>query len=361
MTRQRLMVQRKIIHIDMDAFFAAVEQRDVPDYRGRPVIIGGDPDRRGVVAAASYEARRYGIHSAMPAAQARQRCPQAIFIRPRFAVYRAVSQVIRAIFYRYTPLVETLSLDEAYLDVTGSALHEGSATWIAQALKADIRRETGLIASAGVSYNKFLAKHASDLDKPDGLYIITPQAGPGFIETLPIGRFYGIGPATEARMRALGIHTGADLKHWAETALIEAFGKIGAHYYRLARGVDERPVEPHRERQSIGAEMTFAQDLDDVAVLQAHLEALAGKVAAALAETYRAGYTLTLKVKYADFRQVTRSLTVNPPLRTLDEIALWLPVLLARTEAGRRKVRLLGVTVANLTETSTPAQLALPL
>ncbi|MFO1434107.1 MAG: DNA polymerase IV [Candidatus Competibacteraceae bacterium] len=352
---------RKIIHLDMDAFYAAVEQRDFPDYRGQPVIVGGDPEYRGVVATCSYEARRFGVRSAMSAARARQLCPQAIFVRPRFAVYRQISQTLQAIFRRYTHLIEPVALDEAYLDVTGVTAFQGSATRLAQEIKRAIQEETQLTASAGVSYNKFLAKLASDLNKPDGLYLITPEAGPAFVESLPIERFHGVGPATAARMKALGIHTGRDLQAWSEARLRQVFGKLGRYYYLLARGIDERPVISQRVRLSLGAETTFPQDLDDLTVLQQHLLELASEVVAALAEHQRVGYTLTVKVKYANFEQVTRRQTVTSPLRTVAELQPLLPVLLARTEAGQRPVRLLGVIVSNLEEASVAPQGALDL
>ncbi|MEX2455980.1 MAG: DNA polymerase IV, partial [Balneolaceae bacterium] len=236
--------QRKIIHIDMDAFFASVEQRDFPQYRGKPLLVGGSPQGRGVIAAASYEARKFGIHSAMPASKAVRLCPSAIFVKPRFDVYKEVSQQIRAIFLDYTDLVEPLSLDEAYLDVTEN--HKGipSATLIAREIKKRIKEETGLTASAGISENKFLAKIASDMDKPDGIYLISPERAEAFIEDLPIGKFHGVGKATQEKMERLGIHTGKDLKTWNEVNLVKHFGKSGHHYYRIARGIDNRIVKP---------------------------------------------------------------------------------------------------------------------
>lgn len=339
---------RKIIHVDMDAFYAAVEQRDFPKYRGKPLIVGGDPDRRGVVATCSYEARRFGVHSAMPSARARQLCPRALFVRPRFGVYREVSRAIHGIFRRYTPVIEPLSLDEAYLDVTSASLFGGSATRIAEDIKRAIHQETGLTASAGVSYNKFLAKLASDRNKPDGLYIITPREGPEFVVTLAIGEFHGIGKATEARMKGLGIHTGADLKTWSRERLLQVFGKAGTYYYNLARGIDERPVVSHRVRKSIGTEITFAKDLDDTKEMLRHLEEMAEEVADALVAKHLVCHTLTVKVKYANFEQVTRARTVDNPLQAVEEMRLLLPELLSRTEAGPRKVRLLGVTASSL-------------
>src|SRR3954453_6019687 len=243
--------QRKIIHIDMDAFYASVEQRDNPELRGRPVAVGGSRER-GVVAAASYEARRFGVRSAMPSVTAKRKCPELIFVKPRFEVYRAVSHQIRAIFAEYTPLIEPLSLDEAYLDVTENLKAMASATESAERIRARIRSETGLTASAGVSYNKFLAKMASDERKPDGLFVITPRMGPFFVEGLPIGKFHGIGPVTAAKMEQLGIHDGADLKSRTLSFLREHFGKAGPYYYGLARGIDERPVSADCIRKSVG-------------------------------------------------------------------------------------------------------------
>ena len=343
---------RKIIHIDMDAFYAAVEQRDRPELRGQPVIVGGAPDKRGVVATASYEARKYGIHSAMPAATARRLCPHALFLKPRFEVYRQVSRQIRAIFQRYTELVEPLSLDEAYLDVSECERLHNSASLIAQDIQAVIQRETGLTASAGVSYNKFLAKIASDINKPNGFYLISPEQGPAFAEQLPIGKFHGIGKKTEAKMQQLGIYHGADLKQWPLERLVQTFGKAGQHYYHIARGIDLRPVVSERAYKSLGSETTFERDLDDVDEMLQQLEHLAKDVIDSLNKKQLRGYTLTLKVKYEDFQQITRSQTVSRPLLTLDDIQIWLPELLRRTEAGQRKVRLLGVTVSNFAESA---------
>ena len=340
--------QRKIIHIDMDAFYASVEQRDFPRYRGQPLIVGGDPDKRGVVAAASYEARRYGIHSAMPSAWAYRRCPQAIFVRPRFEVYRQVSGEIHSIFQDYTDRVEPLSLDEAYLDVSAVERCQGSATLIAREIKQRIGSQTGLTASAGVSYNKFLAKLASDINKPDGLYLITPERGPDFIAALPVGKFHGVGKATAARMNALAIHTGADLRAWSLERLQQQFGKVGAFYYQIARGVDEREVISQRVRKSLGTETTFEHDLADRAEMLAVLNRLAAEVADDLAAKGLVGMTVTVKVKYADFEQVTRSRTVTRPIREVTAIRALLPELLERTDAGTRRVRLLGVTVSSL-------------
>ncbi|MEP0959983.1 DNA polymerase IV [Leptolyngbya sp. FACHB-1515] len=290
-------VVRKIIHVDMDAFYASVEQRDQPRYRGKPLVVGGSPSKRGAVAAASYESRQYGIHSAMPSRTAYQKCPSLIFVPPRFEVYRSISQQIRSIFLDYTDLVEPLSLDEAYLDVTENKLGLPSATWIAQEIKQRIFEETQLTASVGVSINKFLAKIASGMNKPNGLFVITPDQAATFIEQLPIARFYGVGQVTAAKMHKLGIHTGADLKQWNEVDLVKQFGKVGSFYYRIARAQDDRPVQPHRLRKSIGAENSFDPDLSDRARILTELEALAQTLMQRVDQQQTWGRTLTFKVK----------------------------------------------------------------
>jgi DNA polymerase-4 len=268
---------RTIIHVDMDAFYASVEQRDNPDLRGKPVAVGGSRER-GVVAAASYEARKFGVRSAMPSITAQRQCPDLIFVKPRFDVYKAVSQQIRAIFAEHTPVIEPLSLDEAYLDVTENLQGIPLARDIALAIRAKIKAETDLNASAGISYNKFLAKLASDYRKPNGQYVITPATGPGFVETLPVGKFHGIGPATNAKMQALGIFTGLDLRDQALAFLETNFGKAGAYYYSISRGIDERPVRANRIRKSVGAENTFASDLTEFEPMVAELRPLIDKV-----------------------------------------------------------------------------------
>ncbi len=344
-TRQRT---RRIIHVDMDAFYAAVEQRDDPALRGHPLAVGGSPDGRGVVAAASYEARRYGVRSAMPSAHALRRCPGLVFVRPRFDVYRAVADELRAIFAEFTDLIEPLSLDEAYLDVTASGLAGGSGTRIARALRQRIRLETGLTASAGVSYNKFLAKLASDMDKPDGLCVIPPGEAEAVVAGLPVARFHGIGPATAARMQQLGIASGADLRARSLDELVAAFGRAGRHYWQLARGVDERPVQPRRARKSVGAERTFREDLRDPAAMDERLAALADEVGQRLARSEAAGRTLTLKVRFSDFRTITRSTTCSGGFHGSADIRTCLPALLERALAAGDRVRLLGLSVANL-------------
>jgi DNA polymerase-4 len=344
--------QRKIIHVDMDAFFASVEQRDQPKYRGKPLIVGGRPHERGVVAACSYEARQFGIHSAMPCSTAYRLCPNAIFVPHRFDVYREVSEQIRTIFWRYASEVEPLSLDEAYLDVTGTEYFNGSATYIAQAIKRDILAETRLTASAGVSYNKFLAKIASDMDKPNGIYIIKPEQGLAFVSDLAIGKFHGIGPATEAKMNEVGIETGRDLRQWSESDLVERFGKSGHYFYHISRGIDERQVQSTRQRKSIGKETTFQQDIRSIIELKGHIDSLAEQVWGQLQRLKFTARTLTLKVKYANFQQVTRSITEEDGL-DVDKINALLPELLTKTEAGELAVRLVGVSVSGF-EQPTP-------
>ncbi len=337
--------QRKIIHIDMDAFFASVEQRDHPQYKGKPLIVGGQPNSRGVVAACSYEARKFGIHSAMSCSRAYRLCPQAIFVPPRFEAYRDVSNKIREIFWRYASEVEPLSLDEAYLDVTYTADFDGSATLIAQAIKRDILAETNLTASAGVSYNKFLAKIASDMDKPNGLYVIKPEQGQAFVAELAIGKFHGIGPATEAKMKKIGIEKGADLRLKSLAELTEKFGKSGQYYYNIARAIDQRPVRSQRQRKSLGKETTFAKDVLSTASLITTLETLAERVVNTLHSQQLNGRTLTLKVKYANFQQVTRAHTVEYQL-DLSAVKQLLPLLLARTDVGHKPVRLVGLSIS---------------
>jgi DNA polymerase-4 len=343
-----LMNLRKIIHVDLDAFYASVEQRDQPRYRGRPVVVGGSPSQRGAVAAASYEARRYGIHSAMPSRTAYHKCPHLIFVKPRFEVYRAISEQIRAIFYRYTDWVEPLALDEAYLDVTENKLGIPSATIIAQQIKQAIYQETQLTASAGVSINKFLAKVASGMDKPNGLFLIPPNQAEAFIEQLPIEQFYGVGQVTAAKMHQLGIQTGADLKRWTEAALVQQFGKVGHFYYQIARAEDHRPVQPNRIRKSIGAENSYDPDLSDRAMIVTALEEIAQILQQRLESKQSHGRTLTLKVKYADYQQVTRSKTLPQPIQGVDLILQLAEELLLLTEVDQKQVRLLGLALSNL-------------
>ena len=353
--------QRKIIHIDMDAFFASVEQRDNPQLRGKAVAVGGSHER-GVVAAASYEARKFGVRSAMPSVTAKHRCPDLIFVTPRFEVYKAVSLQIREIFAEHTPIVEPLSLDEAYLDVTENLKGIVSAAKIAEDIRTKIRRETNLTASAGVSYNKILAKLASDHRKPDGLFVITPKMGPAFVETLPVARFHGVGPATTAKMLRLGIEIGLYLRAQTLPFLQQHFGKSGRTYYWIARGVDERAVCADRVRKSVGAENTFAQDLHAFAPMREALEPIIAKVWRHCQATGIRGRTLTLKVKFADFRQITRSKSVDDAIDSLTELERLSLGLLEQLLPTRKGVRLLGISLSSLTEAqATGRQLSLVL
>jgi DNA polymerase-4 len=353
---------RKILHLDMDAFYASVEQRDNPELRGRPLAVGHG-EARGVVAAASYEARKFGVHSAMPSVTAKRKCPELIFVKPRFDAYRAVSQQIHAIFAEYTPLIEPLSLDEAYLDVTENLKGMEIATEVAEQIRARIRAETGLTASAGVSYNKFLAKMASDQRKPDGLFVITPKNGPAFVEALPVKKFHGVGPATAEKMLKLGIETGADLKAHDLAFLQQHFGKSGPYFYWIARGVDEREVDPDRIRKSVGAEDTFREDIHDLETARAGLQPLIEKVWRYCEANSIRGKTVTLKVKWDDFTQITRSKTVVAPVASAAEIAEIVGLLLSPIFPLPRGIRLLGVTLSSLdaADDGSEPQLALAL
>lgn len=338
---------RKIIHVDMDAFYASVEQRDDPQLQGKPLAVGGSA-ARGVVAAASYEARKFGVHSAMPSVTAKRKCPDLIFVPPRFDVYKAVSQEIREVFQDYTSMIEPLSLDEAYLDVTENLKGMEIATEIASEIRARIKQVTGLNASAGISYNKFLAKMASDLNKPNGQAVITPKNGPAFVEALPVKKFHGVGPATAQKMQRLGIETGADLKACSLPFLAEHFGKSGPYFYGIARGIDERPVRPDRIRKSIGAEDTFIEDIHDLDLALSQLTPLAEKVWRSCEAQGISGKTVTVKIKYSDFTQATRSRTSPSPVTGAAEIAQAASTLLSTVHPFRRSVRLLGVTLSSL-------------
>lgn len=335
----------------MDAFYASVEQRDNPELKGKALAVGGLPEGRGgVVATCSYEARKYGVRSAMPSKKAVQLCPDLIFIRPRFDVYKAVSQQVREIFHRYTDLVEPLSLDEAYLDVTNDKLGIGSAIDIASLIKKAIKEELQLTASAGVSVNKFVAKIASDLQKPDGLTFIGPSRVEQFVEALAIEKFYGVGKVTAAKMKQLNIHNGADLKKWNEADLLKQFGKVGGFYYRVVRGIDERPVEPEQETKSVGAEDTFPEDLTTVEQMQKELEEIAVVVNKRLTTKALKGRTVTVKIKYHDFRIITRSRSFAEPVSDLTLIANTAKELLLLTELDEARIRLLGISVSNFGE-----------
>lgn len=349
------------MHIDMDAFFASIEQKDTPAYRGKPLIVGGTPQGRGVVAACSYEARRFGIHSAMPSAKAARLCPHAIFTRPRMDRYRQISSQLMAIFRRYTPMVEPLSLDEAFLDVTINIQNHPSATILAERIRGEIHRELQLTASAGVSFNKFLAKVASDFNKPNGLTTIPPEKALEFLAALPIRKFFGVGKVTEKKMLGLGIRTGHDLLQLKEETLIFQFGKIGSFLYNIVRGIDDRPVESARERKSIGSETTLSHDTDDRAEIDTILRHLAEEIELSLKKKQTGGYTLTLKIRYRDFTTITRSQTVRTPIHSSAAILSLLPGLLAATKIDSQKVRLLGLSLSKLTgDKKVPHQLMLP-
>lgn len=343
------MVDRAIIHIDMDAFYASVEQRDFPEYRGKAIIVGGDPDVRGVVATCSYEARKFGVHSAMPSATARRKCPHAIFIRPRFEVYRQVSEQIRAIFNRYTELVEPLSLDEAYLDVSKQSKSYGSGVLIAKDIRRLILHDIGLTASAGVSYNKFLAKIASDRCKPNGMLYISRAEGPNFVKKLPIRDFHGIGPATEEKMQRIGIYRGNDLLAWNLAELQSIFGKAATYYFNAARGDDPRPVEASRPRKSVSTEDTFDKDLEERADMLNTLYKQAQSVCDDLSRLGVIGRTLTIKVKFSDFSMITRSISREHELGAIEDYLHIIPGLLDSALIKPLNVRLLGVSVSNLT------------
>lgn len=348
----------------MDAFYASIEQRDNPEYRNKPLAVGYG-GKRGVVAAASYEARRYGVRSAMASVTALRKCPHLIFVMPRFHVYRSVSEQIMQIFLEYTDKVEPLSLDEAFLDVTENKREGRSATMIAKEIKQKIYIKTRLTSSAGVSYNKFLAKIASDHHKPDGLFVITPDNAEAFIEKLPIDRFFGVGKVTAQRMNELGIKNGYDLKQWSEMDLVQHFGKTGMAYFRFARGVDDREVEPERVRKSLGAEETFSEDMYEMMDLLRVLDEIAGEVHRRAEKRKFYGKTLTLKVKYADFTVITRSKTIDHYIQTYEELfELGKELLLLVDNIEKRKVRLMGLTLKNadsepLILSSLPVQLSL--
>jgi len=343
---------RRILHIDMDAFYASVEQRDKPALRGRPVAVGGDPDKRGVVAAASYEARAFGVRSAIPMARAVRLCPELIIVRPDFQRYRAASQAVFAIFGAVTSLVEPLSLDEAYLDVTENNWGEPLGRVVAQRLKVEIREATGLTASAGVAPNKFLAKIASAWKKPDGLTVISPERVEPFLQRLPVDALWGVGPVTAQRLRDRGIERLVDVRTADPKVLRDAVGSQSDWLRRLADGVDDRRVEPHRATKSSGTENTYSEDLTEIDEMRQEIDEMARGVAAWLARKKLSCRTVTIKVRYADFTTVTRSHTSMPPTRSADEIAERAVALLERTDAAARPVRLLGVSVHNLDDPS---------
>ncbi|WP_439184311.1 DNA polymerase IV [Carboxylicivirga taeanensis] len=340
-------MQRKIIHIDMDAFFASVEQRDFPELRGKPVVVGGSSER-GVIAAASYEARQFGVRSAMSSKVALRRCPHLIFQKHRFEVYKEVSRQIREIFYEYTDLVEPLSLDEAFLDVTENKKGIDSATQVAREIKQRIFETTQLTASAGVSVNKFLAKVASDQRKPNGMFIIKPGGVRLFIEQLPIEKFFGVGKKTAEKMHQLDIHKGKDLLRYDLPRLVQYFGKAGQYFYHIARGIDERPVRPHRERKSVGIENTFSKDLVDQQQIQTEINRLKAGLQQRVSKSGKQGKTLTLKVKFDNFEQITRSKTIDEWIT--EKLLNTLSADLVREAPLNRPIRLLGLSISNFKE-----------
>ena len=350
---------RKIIHIDMDAFFASVEQRDDPALRGRPVAVGY-PAKRGVVAAASYEARIFGVRSAMPSTIALRKCPELVFVPPRFEIYKAVSRQIHAVFADYTDLIEPLSLDEAYLDVTENRRRLETATATAYEIRSRIFGATALTASAGISYNKFLAKLASDMNKPDGQYVVPPGKGEALVEGLPVKRFYGVGPVTAERMESLGIRTGADLRAQTLGFLQHHFGKSGPWYYGIARGLDDRPVNPNRERKSSGSETTFETDRLDPEAIEAGVLAMADDVWSWCEKSGARARTVTVKIKWADFEQSTRSRSASTMIASREGLREMSLSLVRSVYPPRIGIRLVGVTVSNfVTAPTETAQLAL--
>ena len=346
--------RRKIIHIDMDAFYASIEQRDNPDYRGKPIAVGGSPQGRGgVVATASYEARKFGVRSAMSSKKALQLCPDIIFVRPRFDVYKGVSQHIREIFRRYTDLIEPLSLDEAFLDVTTDKQGIGSALEIARLIKQAIRDELQLTASAGVSINKFVAKIASDMRKPDGMTFIGPSKIERFMESLPVEKFFGVGKVTAGKMKHMGLHTGADLKKLTEAEMIRNFGKAGKFYYKIVRGIDDREVRPDRETKSVGAEDTFPYDLKTFEEMCDELDKISRIVCDRLQRHNLKGRTLTVKIKYHNFKLVTRSQSFGEGIDDYESVSASAKKLLEATNPEDVRIRLLGISLSNFHEAKT--------
>jgi DNA polymerase-4 len=342
---------RKIIHIDMDAFYASVEQRDNPEYRGKPIVVGGSPEGRGgVVAAASYEARKFGIRSAMPSKKAKELCPDVIFVYPRFAAYKEVSKKIRETFHRYTDIIEPLSLDEAYLDVTDDKQHIGSAIEIAKLIREQIKMETGLTASAGVSSSKFIAKIASDLQKPDGLTFIGPSKIESFMEKLPVEKFYGVGKVTADRMKKMGLFTGGDLKKLSEEELVKHFGKSGHFFYKIVRGIDNRKFVPTGKPSRLERRNTFSYDLTEIEEMNVQLDKIASLVFERLKKYNLKGRTITLKIKYHNFKQITRNFSFARSVGDLETIANTTKQLLLKTEPENSKIRLLGISLSNFGE-----------
>jgi DNA polymerase-4 len=331
----------------MDAFFASVEQLDNPELRGKPVAVGGGGER-SVVAAASYEARKFGVRSAMPSVIARRLCPDLIFVKHNFERYTEVSASVMEIFKEYTDIIEPLSIDEAFLDVTDDKKKIGSATVIAKRIRKEIKLKTGLTASAGISVNKFLAKIASDINKPDGLFLIRPEEAEKFIEELPVEKFYGIGKVTAEKMHKLGIHKGSDLKNWDLVALVRNFGKAGVFFYDIVRGIDERPVEPDQERKSVGTELTYEKDLTTRFEIIAELYKVEKELMERLEHSETTGRTITLKVKFSDFRQITRSKTLQNYIRDFDTLHREVTEIRKTLKLEGTRIRLLGVSISNL-------------
>jgi DNA polymerase-4 len=342
-------IKRKIIHIDMDAFYASIEQLDNPHLRGKPVAVGGSRER-GVVAAASYEARKFGVHSAMPSIRAAKLCPQITFVKPRFARYKELSQVIKGIFQEYTDLIEPLSLDEAYLDVTHCKKDILSATLIAKDIKRAIKSSTGLYASAGISYCKFLAKIASDMDKPNGLYVIPPEDAFDFLTHLPIKKFHGIGKVTAEKMKQIGIFTGADLRKLSLADLNQRYGKSGQYFYNIVRGIDERAIIPERTIKSVSAERTFDKDLMKLSEIYDRLDPIIEEVIKRYQTKSVKGKTIILKVKYGDFRQITRSTTLEKPVESKQDLIEASQKLFNQSLIDEAGVRLLGIGISNFVE-----------
>lgn len=339
---------RKIIHIDMDAFYASVEQRDFPEYRGKPLVVGGPPEGRGgVVATASYEARKFGLHSAMPSRTAQRLCPDAIFVFPRFDAYKAVSRHIHEIFHRYTDMIEPLSLDEAYLDVTHDKQGIGYAMDIAILIRQAIKTELHLTASAGVSINKFVAKIASDMNKPDGLTFIGPSKIEAFMEKLPVEKFHGVGKVTAAKMQAMGLHTGGDLKKMSQEAMVQYFGKPGRFYYQIVRGIDNRPVQAHRETKSVSVEDTYQEDLMTRDAMWPELEILSERLVSRLKRSGLKGRTITVKFKFHDFTIMTRSHSLLVLVDDIQTITQTVKAILENASVEGKRVRLLGVGISN--------------
>lgn len=350
---------RKIIHIDMDAFYASIEQRDNPEYKGKPLMVGGTVRQRGVVAACSYEARKFGVHSAMATARAIALCPGIIVKPPRFDAYEHVSRQIHRIFRLFTDKIEPLSLDEAYLDVTLNKRKQNSATKIAVEIKSLIYKKTGLTASAGVSYNKFLAKCASDFNKPNGLTVITPAKAQDFTDRLPIGKFYGVGKVTEQLMKKNGIYNGKDLRNVSKANLTRLFGKQGEFFYCLARAQDDREVETEYIRKSTGREHTYPDDITDIHEILRQLKAISGEVYEQLKKDSDSAKTVTLKIKYHDFMQITRSKTLKKEIQDTETIFSTVHELLSKTDAGKKPLRMLGISLSGFPLDNTRGQLKL--